>query len=704
MGLETGTYPTFVGGTSQQDDTVRSPNQLTEAINTWLHAAMGAGKRPPASFVCVLGSDVDPQAHFHSIVRDAAERYIVVVGNSTLRVFDHETGVEYTVVVTDDALDYLATGSSQPWTMFRTMTIADTTFIVNRSCVVAMDAEMSPGVVFGGAQTLADMPKASTVTQGAIYQISGSPENPFDDYYVEKTALNTYTEIAKPGIPHKYDRKTMPHVLKRIPDAVHADGFFFSFGAPEWEVRLAGDDQSNPEASFTGQTIQEVFMHRDRVGFLSTESVILSETTRYFNFWRTSVTQFLDSDPIDLAVPTKGVATLQHAIPFQSAVFLAGDNCQFLLTAEPYLSAKHIKVDPISDYDTSPYIRPQMLGDSLYFPSDKGSFAAVREYFMDDMSITGDAADVTAHVPRYLPGRVRGIGTSSGADCVVVAMQDAGATQLFTYFVRWSGDEKKQSAWCRWNLSGVGKVSHVQFIGNSCYTVAESPGGGVELLRIDVTLNASDSDATADYSFLLDRMVVLTPLYTALGNFTDIDLPYVLDGMEGVTAVKTDDWADAGAYYDLTGATLLNGGTRIRLPGNVAGGKVAVGLDYECRMSLSKPALRDSSNNTILVGRTQVRDIEVAYNDAAYFEVEVESKGTGHTETYLAAHANAYTARTLNDSVFKLSAPAFHSGHRRFPVLSNADNVRIHLVNRLPFQCWFLSAQWRGLFVSRSKV
>ncbi len=45
MPLITGDYPSFLGGESQQDDTVRSPNQLTKAINAWLHAAMGAGKR-----------------------------------------------------------------------------------------------------------------------------------------------------------------------------------------------------------------------------------------------------------------------------------------------------------------------------------------------------------------------------------------------------------------------------------------------------------------------------------------------------------------------------------------------------------------------------------------------------------------------------------------------------------------------------------
>jgi len=99
-----------------------------------------------------------------------------------------------------------------------------------------------------------------------------------------------------------------------------------------------------------------------------------------------------------------------------------------------------------------------------------------------------------------------------------------------------------------------------------------------------------------------------------------------------------------------------------------------------------------------------VRDIEVAYKDGAYFELEVEQHGNGRVETYVASHSGAYTARVLNDSVFRTSAPTFHSGSRRFPVLGDANSVRMHLVNRLPFQCWFQSAQWRGMFVARSRV
>lgn len=711
MPLITGTYPTFLGGESQQDDTVRSPSQLSKAVNAWLHAAMGAGKRPPAEFVSGLGNTLDPDCAFHSILRDDVERYIVAIGNRSIRVFNHETGKEYTVNATGDALDYLDTQGQRAWSVFAAATYADTTFIVNRTVVVAPSEELSKGKLYGAVQTMSDLPKpndkaASGVPAGAIYNVMGASESQFDDYYVQKQSSSVYLEVARPGIPHRFDSKTMPHILKRIPDPIHADGFWFSFGAPEWTARPAGDESSNPFPSINGQRLRDVFLHRDRLGFLAGENVLMSETSDPFNLWRTSVTQVLDADPIDVSVSaTNGVTTLYHAVPFQSALFLAAAGGQFMMTAEPYLAARYVKADPVNSYSSSPFVKPRLMGESLYFTEDSGAYANVREYFIDDLSVTGDAADITGHVPRLLPGRIRAMAPATGADCIFFAPDAPGEAQLYAYFVRWVGDEKQQSAWTRWCIAGVGRVVHLQAINDVLYAVAQAPGGGCELLRFRMVLNQQDSDATGGYNFLLDRLLVVRPRYQAFGNETWFDLPYVVPRGQAFTILKTDDWQDPGAYLDIpAGYRWDNGGTRLVLPGNHAKGRVVIGMDYEHRLTLSKPMVRGENNQAVLVGRTQVRDIEVAYKDGAYFEVEVEQHGGSRTETYVASHSGAYTARVLNDSVFRTSSPTFHSGSRRFPVQGDANNVRISIVNRLPFQCWFQSAQWRGMFVSRSRV
>jgi hypothetical protein len=289
---------------------------------------------------------------------------------------------------------------------------------------------------------------------------------------------------------------------------------------------------------------------------------------------------------------------------------------------------------------------------------------------------------------------------------VMVLAPETGDNQLYAYFVRWAGTEKSQSAWCAWKIEGVGKVLHLRVIDGYLYAVARSlSGAGAELLRFSLNLSAKDGDFAEDYSFLLDRLAVVSPQYNALGNYTDLILPYQVSNLSAFAAIKTDDWQTPGELVDIRTATLVNGGTTVRLQGNLGAGRVAVGMNYTARAELSRPYLRDGQGNAITVGRLQVRDITVAYKDAAWFEVEVATRGrTTDPQTYVAGHNGLFTARTLNDSQFRLGGPQFHSGERRFPVQSRSDQVQITLTNRLPYQCWWLSAQYRALFSSRSAV
>lgn len=707
MSLVTGSYPSFLGGVSQQDATVRNPTQVSEAVNAWFHAAVGTGKRPPAQAVAILRSNLDPTSHFHSIARDDYERYIVVIGNRSIAVFDHVTGHEYDVVVTGNSLEYLACDGKEPWSMFSTATIADTTIITNRGVNTKTLSVPSPGTLYGSVQTVSDLPKgssASSVPNGAIYRIVGSTNNEFDDYYVQKQSSSVYQECQAPGIPYKFDSATFPHLLKRIPDPLHGDGFYFSFGPGTWGVRSSGDAESNPDPSVIGSAIQDVCLHRNRLVMLSGENILMSETNDLFNLWRTTVTQVLDGDPIDVSVASNGVTTLYYGVPYQSVLFLAASGSQHAVTADPYLAAKYVHADVVNNYGSTPYVRPKMMGDSLYFVQDGDRFVNIREYFVSSDSLTGDAASVTSHVPRYIKGRIRSLATVVEADCVVASVDTLEESQVYAYFVRWAGDEKQQSAWTRWTISGVGKVVHMHALGQDLYLVAEAPAGGCELLKINLSLTGVDEDATQDYDFLLDRQAVLAPTYQPLGDMTWVDLPYSLSSLQNLSVLKTDDWADPGAYLTLPAGTHLdNGGTRIVIPGNAAGGRVVVGLDYECKVTLTKPQVRNN-NQTVLVGRCQVRDISVAYKDACYFEVEVKNQGLGHTELYATTAAGSFNARTLDSSEFKLSSPSFSSGTQRFPVLGNSEHIAISLVNGLPFQCWWQSAQWRGMFVSQSQV
>lgn len=133
MSLSTRIIPSLLNGISRQPAIMRSPDQTDDEVNTWGSFALGLGRRPPTIHVADLGVSGIEDAFIHSINRDSAERYLVVVKGGTVRVFDAMTGVEKTVTTPYGAA-YLAGAAG----VFKAVTVADYTFIVNTSITPAL--------------------------------------------------------------------------------------------------------------------------------------------------------------------------------------------------------------------------------------------------------------------------------------------------------------------------------------------------------------------------------------------------------------------------------------------------------------------------------------------------------------------------------------------------------------------------------------
>ena len=81
------------------------------------------------------------------------------------------------------------------------------------------------------------------------------------------------------------DTSTMPHLLIRQADGnfrfTPANGHTYTISGTDYTVsqygsRVAGDLTSSPEPSFVGQKMSDIFFHRNRLGFISGESIVMS--------------------------------------------------------------------------------------------------------------------------------------------------------------------------------------------------------------------------------------------------------------------------------------------------------------------------------------------------------------------------------------------------------------------------------------------
>jgi hypothetical protein len=414
------------------------------------------------------------------------------------------------------------------------------------------------GLAYREVTSITDLPKSCF--KDFTVKVIGDADIDQDDYYVkfstkEKEEFGEGTWIETVGwtsdgtatdeleaIPIKLDSETMPITLVPVLN-VNGNISSFKLQSPEedlnptppkvsgWRGRAAGNDETNPFPSFVGNKINDVFFFKNRLGFLTDNAVIFSEADEYYNFFRTTTQQLLDSAPIDVGLSHTKVAVLQHALPFQEKLMLFSDNSQFVLRGADILSPKTVAISPVTEYDISDGIAPLALGPYIYFPFNRGQHEGMYEYFVDNNTEVFEAEEITSQVPKYIRTSIKRM-AGSASESMVLLQDNRDPKILYVYKYFWSGKEKIQSAWQKWEFANP--INGFDFIDSTLYLILE----GQRLVEMPVE-NAL-TDAGLDFTLLLDSRVdgqTCTVTYDDQTNRTTIsNLP---DGLLGTPSEFT---------------------------------------------------------------------------------------------------------------------------------------------------------------------
>lgn len=520
-----------------------------------------------------------------------------------------------------------------------------------------------------------------------IVKITGEKGSNTDDYYVRYDAeTQVWRECVRPGLKNHIKNNTMPHVLVR-----EANGTF-TFKEAEWDAREAGDEDSNPLPSFIDNTINDIFYHRNRLGFLSGENVILTRSADFFNFWMASAMEVQDTDPIDLAVSDNKIATLYHAVPFDAELILFSKDAQFALRSDNVLTPKDAYLTPpVTHFGCSLKATPVNAGRNIYFLAERSEFSTVREFFVAaDNTDSKDAQDITSHVPSYLPNGTYKIAPSS-VENILMFLTEGDEESMYVYKYLFIDSVRQQASWSRWSLGGT--IYGASFIEDSLYIVVER-NDYLCLERVSFTFNTEDLP-NEPYRVLLDckqEVVVSEGCYNALNDETTINVKSFYNEIYEPTkkyAVVTDD----GTFEEVAadGTVVLNG--------DYTGKHIVCGLMYNFRIALSTIYVKTEGERgvqALLEGRLQLRQLWFNYANSGYFKVNVEVFDKG---TYEYIH----TGRTLGTSDSILGKLMFSTGKFTVPIQSLNTNCKIIVESDAPAPLALIGAGWTGNYVRRTK-
>ena len=564
-------------------------------------------------------------------------------------------------------------------------------------------------VIKGSTAQFSDLPKRAV--DGYTVEISGDPANTFDNYYVKYVADSStdggiYQETVVGGTKDSLDVSTMPHVLIRQADGnfrfTPCNGSTYTisgtdYDVPEWGSRLVGDETSASNPSFVDKTISDVFFHRNRLGFLADENVIMSRAGEFFKFYPETVTTVLDSDPIDVAVSHTKVSILKHAIPFNEDLLLFSDQSQFLLQGSAILSPTNIDVAPTTDFENSDLCKPVSAGKNVYFLFKKGDYSGVREFFIRPDSDQNDADDITGAVPKYIPKNVfkMAVATNENILCLLTN-EEQNAVYVYQWYI--ANNQKLQSAWHKWTYGNTTdtKVLNADFIETDLYLLVER-SDGTHIVKVQTAPAVIDTDS--NYLTHLDMKLNesstgLSTSYNSSTNKTTITLPYDIDDtMQVVTRNVNANSTIAGQII----AIESTGVNTIVVSGDQTATKFFVGEKYTFEYQFSQQYIQlgqAQSRTAVKEGRLQIRKWTVTYDNTGHFQVQVTPKNRDTTtETFTGAIVGSGTVNGIN----------LEDGDYTFPIMSRNEGLVVKLTNSEYLPSNFINAEWQGFYNQQSE-
>lgn len=548
-------------------------------------------------------------------------------------------------------------------------------------------------VIKNKLQRFSDLPNRCPV-DNFVVEITGDSSSSFDNYWVKYdmsgggTSHGVWKETCAPGLSAGVNWYTMPWVLVR-----EADGTF-TFKMIPWGQRKVGDAKSNPQPSFLKRPLNDVFFYRNRLGLLCDENIIFSEAGEYFNFYRTTVTQLTDSEPIDVSVNHTKVSILEHAIPFNKQLLIFSGQTQFVIDQNELLSPKTISVKMSTEFPCSTNCKPVPVGKNVYFVAEKGDWAAVREYYADFNNLSNDSQDVTGHVPKYIPSGVFKIAASTNED-IMCLMTNKEPNVLYAYKYFWANNEKLQSAWSKWVFPVGNNIINAEFLQSELLLVV-SRHDGVFLEKMNLSLGYSE--ANEPYPVLLDRkrIVPASTTYLDNGKTRYPGLLGIAPGEVTMAVTSTGGTKKAGVVLPVK-----TDATGPYVEGDYTGVALIVGRQYNLVYMLSPITMKTpqagGGQKSDTEGRLQLRKIAFNYADTGFFDVLVTPHNRG-------TYKYRYAGKILGTATATIGQPAFDTGRFLVPVMSRNVDTQITIINDSPIPCSILSADWEGFYVKRSQA
>lgn len=647
---------------------------------------------------------------------DHANTYSVTIGASTFTYTSPSSGSGNLIIST-----VMAGISAAITSGFATKTIIDNTIYLTFSSDTNVSAFGGPDGKYirafqDSVDTFARLPEQAKHNQ--VVKINNTSAGQ-DDFYLKFIAddgvsgKGYWEETIAPNVSTGLNEATMPVALIRTSlspltfRATFLDGSETINSLPLlWEPRLVGDNDSNAHPTFVDNTIQDIFLFNNRLGFLTEDNVSMSQAGDYYNFYHKSATTLTASDPIDLSCASIKPATIRSVVPITQGLLLFSDSQQFLMEAENGAwTPANCTISTIANYECDRYLKPIDLGSTVLYASRNQSWSRVFEIFTRGQRETPTVTETTKIVPEWMPQSITDSVGSAQNGLWVASARASNTLYLYKFFEQ--GDERPMAAWVKWllpsNVIHTAVQSDVLYVltsGTEGYTVTQhklvlAPSTGGLLNSLGNTVDPYlDSWCEVTDAAMVSPTPPTAPSYSNTTSLTKVYLPTYFNTTKTIRFVvgllKAGSPGTQSGYTNVAVLASDGGGTYFTIPGDVTGNYIYVGYEYNMEITLPRYyySMGQQGVDFTAVTTTSRMAFYTGLGGDVYFSIRDRSRPEW-SSIGGAQIADFYPANT---------SPFRDAYVYKVPIYQRPDNYTMKVTSNTPFPVSLVSMQWEGQY------
>lgn len=220
---------------------------------------------------------------------------------------------------------------------------------------------------------------------------------------------------------------------------------------PKFKESTVGDQVSAPVPAFMRHEITYLGLFQDRLLIGNGSTIFASRPEDYLNWFRQSVLETLDSDPVEMYALGSEDDVIHWDATFDRNHVLFGNKQQYLLPGRQALTPKNPTIQVMSSIDDAVEAAPSASGNFVFYAKDTATKSSLHQIQIGQTADSSQSYECSQQLDKYMRGKPCQILTNTSPFYVMVRTRDYhNGFYVYSYLDAMGGGQRLYDSWSRW--------------------------------------------------------------------------------------------------------------------------------------------------------------------------------------------------------------------------------------------------------------